>query len=467
VSNPGPPVTTMMATAQSLSSTTHTSTDSTDSLARFASVLVTINTESIKSLASRTRNKRSKRPESGRGAWPSENTHFDECTVIEPPNCGSFNLLYTLIFLDRVKWVLRIPSPGEDGNFTPESSRLLRSDAMTMEFLREHVSMPIPQIYDFDETINNEIGTPYILMQLAEGSPVSEQWFNESGPTPLEARRQRILDTVGAAMSRLHSYWFEQIGSLDFESEGSPPIFTMGPCNFLEEVDMENPNAVVFQKIGPFDTSRGYLESLLSFQPTPQDSFSLGTRHLLKMMIECMPRSVPDKEHPAESFVLAHPDFDSQNVLVSEDGTLTALIDWDNVHTVPRSIGYSRYLAWITRDWDPIKYGYGIPTCRPENSPAELDFYRRRYADVMKSLVPEGNDFASKSHLYEAVWIAASSWISTDTIVRKIFRSVFSEDTPDGDPLYLYETACALAEHRLEKGDEERIRKAFQDLFGI
>jgi hypothetical protein len=40
-------------------------------------------------------------------------------------------------------------------------------------------------------------------------------------------------------------------------------------------------------------------------------------------------------EEDHESFVLSHPDVDSQNVLVSEDGTLTALLDWDNVHTVP------------------------------------------------------------------------------------------------------------------------------------
>jgi aminoglycoside phosphotransferase (APT) family kinase protein len=68
--------------------------------------------------------------------------------------------------------VLRIPSPGKDGYFTPESSRLLRSDAATMRFLREHVSMPIPEIYDFDESTDNELGAPYILMQFAEGSPV-------------------------------------------------------------------------------------------------------------------------------------------------------------------------------------------------------------------------------------------------------------------------------------------------------
>jgi hypothetical protein len=116
---------------------------------------------------------------------------------------------------------------------------------------------------------------------------------------------------------------------------------------------------------------------------------------------------------------------------VLEDGTLTALIsDWGNVHTVPRCIGYSRYYpAWITRDWDPIKYGYGFPTCRPENSQEELDSFRRRYADEMKSLVPgEANDFANKSHLYEAVWIAASSSLCTDTICKE-FSCVFSQKT--------------------------------------
>ena len=78
-------------------------------------------------------------------------------------------------------------------------------------------------------------------------------------------------------------------------------------------------------------------------------------------------------------------------MLVSEDGTLIGLIDWDNVHTVPCCIGYQRYPSWITRDWDPNKYGHGIPGCRTENSPEELEHFRKIY-DIAVDLAEDKLD---------------------------------------------------------------------------
>jgi hypothetical protein len=241
-------------------------------------------------------------------------------------------------------------------NFTPASSRLIRSEAMTMSFLRANTSIPIPKIHAFDETTGNELGVPYILMDFVEGFPVSEKWFDNTGPTPLQERRLRILGNVAIAMSQLSRFQFDKIGSLQFDSDSYSNI---GQCNVVDEaISLEIPlsasdPSLVFRKIGPFHTSREYFEALLSMQKLPQDRFSLGIHQLLKMMIQCIPPSITANTSESETFVLAHPDFDSQKVLVSEDGTLTALTDWDNVHTVPRCIGYTRYPAWITRDWDP------------------------------------------------------------------------------------------------------------------
>ena len=102
------------------------------------------------------------------------------CTVIEPLNCDSFNLVYKLKFSDGDKLVMRIPAPGEQGCFTPSSSRILRSDAMTMSFLHQNTLIPIPQIFSFDETIDNEIGALYILM--AFGSPSFGNVVQHHGP---------------------------------------------------------------------------------------------------------------------------------------------------------------------------------------------------------------------------------------------------------------------------------------------
>ena len=200
--------------------------------------------------------------------------------------------------------------------------------------------------------------------------------------------------------------------------------------------------------------------------PTPQDKFSIGLHQLLRMMIRCLPPSVASEETDRESFVLAHPDLDSQNLLVSEDGTVTALIDWDNVHTVPRCIGYSRYPSWLTRDWDPMKYGYGKSGSRPENSPEELEYFREVYAAHINSLLSETIDYSTKSHLYEAVWIAASSPMCLDHIVEKIFLHLALKDS-EGEQLYLYDTAVDLADDELEEDIESSLITGFQELFAV
>jgi len=443
------------------------SAESDNPLARFEPLLSAISLQSLIALAVRVR----------RYSLKTRDQVVDQslqCTVVQPPNCGSFNLLYTLEFSDGAKWAVRIPCPGENGSLVPKSPRMLFSEIMTMSFIRRNTSIPIPRVYDFCETPSNEIGVPYILMEFAEGFPVYQKWFDDTGPTPKLERQMRILDTTAAAMSQLSKFQFDKIGSLHFEP-GNSSLIDIRQCNVVDETTgiADTQSGAKYSRIGPFDSSQEYFVALLRMRETPSDPFSIGILHLLKMMIECIPRSVSldtgTPEDDRESFVLAHPDFDSQNVLVSEDGTLTALLDWDNVHTVPRCIGYSRYPAWITRDWDPAMYGYGGSAYRPENSPEELESYRHHYAERMKTSTSDTVDFQTKSHQFEALWIAVSNPMCTDKIVEKIFNYLFPEDEQEDleEPMYFYETAVDLAEDLLGKDNELRVRKAFEEFFNV
>jgi hypothetical protein len=184
----------------------------------------------------------------------------------------------------------------------------------------------------------------------------------------MEIRRLRILDSLAAAMSQLHKFSYPEIGSLEFSSingDGLPRVLkTIGPCNEVDEHSeitnlFENgvDAGIVFCKLGPFNTSRDYFHSLLAMQTTKQkppiDTFLIGSQQLLWMMIDALPRSeprqrpganplkaplstlqdlnfpktidTPQKHIGDESFVLAHPDLNVQNILISEDGTITAI----------------------------------------------------------------------------------------------------------------------------------------------
>ncbi|KAK4134200.1 hypothetical protein BT67DRAFT_442102 [Trichocladium antarcticum] len=87
-------------------------------------------------------------------------------------------------------------------------------------------------------------------------------------------------------------------------------------------------------------------------------------------------------------FAKTHPDFDIQNLLVSREGDLVGIIDWDGVGAWPKSLGNLRYPGWLTRDWNPGMYGYGSdgvhdPEMR-EDSPQTLARYRNVYQDAIR-----------------------------------------------------------------------------------
>lgn len=366
---------------------------------------------------------------------------------------------------------------------------------MTMGFIRSNTTIPIPEVITFDETTNNEISAPYIIMKFVEGSPVSEKWFEDIEPSVLEARRLRTLDTLAMAMVQLRVFSFPKIGSFQFDRQyneglpsdaGSPPpTITIGPCFLPERIDFpqlhdpEHDESPIFKQIGPFDNSRDFLDTLLNDRQVPEDPFSHGIYKLLRILIGCLPPSQKslaearddDDSNLTETFQLTHPDFGSQNILISDDGTLTSIIDWDNTHTVPRWIGPCRYPSWITRDWDPSMYCYGNPEHGPEGSPEELARYRRRYSETMCSLIPQADhEFMQKSHLFEAIWVAANDPMCVNGIVKKIFLHVFPtqlQEEGEQPALYLYDVVVALARGDLGRKAEERLVRGFKILFSV
>ncbi|KAJ8058276.1 hypothetical protein OCU04_012470 [Sclerotinia nivalis] len=465
-----------------MSTTSTSSSLSKDPLIRFGPILAAVNHSSLIALAQRIR----QQLEKGRMSSIDRTNHKGNrtnvlhynCTILSSPIYGSYNVLQIIEFSDGLRWIIRIPSTGLKGQYTIESSASLQSDALTMRFIKANTTMPIPEVYDFSATTENDIGAPYILMSFLEGFPVYKIWFDESGEVPKQIRRERILDTIAEAMSQLKKFHFDQIGSLQFDKSLDPA--SIGKCNLVDEyndlgnLDNKIDEGPKFIQIGPFSSSYNYFCALLGTQRLPKDSFSIGIHKLLQMMIQCIPPSVSSKEsveaYPLlEKFVLAHPDAGSQNFLVSKDGVLTGIIDWDGVHTVPHCVGYQKYPSWITRDWDPAMYGYFRLGCQAEDSPEALEDYRQRYSKTMQLFVPEYINYTSKSHIFEALQIASSSPICMDGIIEKFFHQLFpKEDQEEAEyPMYLYEIAIGLAEDQLDESVKTRITDAIMNFLKL
>jgi hypothetical protein len=165
-----------------------------------------------------------------------------------------------------------------------------------------------------------------------------------------------------------------------------------------------------------------------------KDQYSLGIEKLLKMFIDWAPLEHEDED----GFVLSHPDFDIQNLLVTPEGKLCGMIDWDGVAAAPRCIGNRCFPGWLTRDWDPAMYAWEAKGDAKENSPDELDHYRNVYADIMTK---HGFDarLTRNSLILENLYIAASDPICQHGIVGKVFDEIARLIVPetmedDGSP---------------------------------
>lgn len=357
------------------------------------------------------------------------------------PIFGSYNLLYPVTFEDGVRWMFKVPASGTREQFSDADAESLRSEALTMRLLRQETSIPLPEVFAFDNSCDNKVNCPFILMSYVEGEKLSDVWFDKvSRKDIVQARRTRALQNIAASMIQLDKYSFDKGGSLVFNQQDQ--LSGIGSIQFTDSVAMlerlknDDPDeSPVYIKAGPFLEPKTYYTTRLDHRGKQDTSFETGAIQLLQMFFDSMQEPCDGRK----PFVLAHPDFDIQNFIVSEEGELRAIIDWDGVSSVPRTVGNERFPGWLTRDWDLTVYVWkeemekGI---KPdgivwEDSPQTLKFYRSVYATAMRSYQhsePETSSttatLATNSLIFENLLIAASEPFFMTEIIVKVFEEI-------------------------------------------
>jgi aminoglycoside phosphotransferase (APT) family kinase protein len=84
----------------------------------------------------------------------------------------------------------------------------LASEVATMDFLRSK-GLPIPEVYGYSLTSENEAETEYILMQYVEGTDLSQIWFELE-----EDQIVSIMDQLAKIESTMMSISFPAGGSI-------------------------------------------------------------------------------------------------------------------------------------------------------------------------------------------------------------------------------------------------------------
>ncbi|EEQ31642.1 hypothetical protein McanMca71_004402 [Microsporum canis] len=285
----------------------------------------------------------------------------------QTPLAGCFNWAVVLSFDDGVEWLLRSPRTSYALNETTAGAVLV-SEVATLRYIKQNSSIPVPDVYHYSSSKNNELGPKEIPIKHGSSSRLltAEQ-------------KQKVMVQLGKLMDQLSHLRFDKIGSL-FEEEG---CFRVKSCllpSFLFH------NRYELQGIcrGPFSEESEYYRALLSvyfghiqhlplgyhalFAPVPvpkeydcyasylaatgrwNDFVTLGSRiensgnrldyfvagQFLEKMI---PRLTNDLEecnnHHNGRFALYHPDLSANNIFIDDECNITCIIDWAFASTVP------------------------------------------------------------------------------------------------------------------------------------
>ncbi|KAL8829409.1 MAG: hypothetical protein Q9170_006184 [Blastenia crenularia] len=315
---------------------------------------------------------------------------------------GSYHVLLPIRFRDGVQWLLKIPANACDDQWDEQAARGLTSEVSTMELLYNNTSVPVPRIHGFDSTSANPIKCPYILMERIEGISLFHGWFYNKSPAHQDKFRERAVAEIAKTMVQLNEFTFSEAGALQCTPEGR--ILGIDPYRKVDHfadhalaASGSHDKKTVYSQHGPFSDPRNYfLTSLDRQDATKLSPMRQGQHKLLYLFINWFFQATP--KDPSElGFVLTHPDFNVQNMIMGQDGSLRGLIDWDGVVAVPRCIGCEEYPLWLTSDWDPYWWNYDVEgRCKideddPVMVPSELAYYRGLYEQSVEAASREHN----------------------------------------------------------------------------
>ncbi|WEW56778.1 hypothetical protein PRK78_002231 [Emydomyces testavorans] len=227
---------------------------------------------------------------------------------------GFNNLVVELAFSDNVYWIARIPYRTDDDTRTS-----LLSEIATMNIIRKHTSIPVPQIFEFDMSTDQPFGYPYVFMERLAGHSL-DNVLALSIPPQYHAKVAKQLANVFVELQNLT---FSRIGRLWCGETADQPveIIAMGwHCS-----------------PGPLETSLEYFynqrqgenREIVAMHPTDPDwrtaCWVLKTA-LAQIIIEDRVRG---------PFPLCHLDLHFGNLLFDNEYNLTGVIDWSDAQAAP------------------------------------------------------------------------------------------------------------------------------------
>lgn len=285
---------------------------------------------------------------------------------------GTFNKLYLIVCADQSS-LMRVTLPVSPHYKT-------RGEVATLTWVREHTDIPVPKVIAFEDSKDNDIGFEWILMEVMPGTPAYRRWRTMSmEQKSAMAKRAAEFQVQLSCYDRPNSL-FRRIGTLDLE-KGQQHVETstiVTPGKLISHEFFMGNRLKHDVPRGPFRSSYDWLSSeirLIILEQTAalekaededdrEDAEeTLGAARSLLLLL---PKVFPEGQEDDVATALYHDDLGLQNILVNEQGEITAVVDWECVSAMPMWMATKMpdFLVGKRREEEPIRdiYADEVPT---------------------------------------------------------------------------------------------------------
>ena len=231
------------------------------------------------------------------------------CRSVKKMTRGTNHEIFLLAFESGYKCIARLSRVKEHLGKTA-------SEIFTLQYVKEHTNIPVPEILHYDLDPANDVGAPFVLMEKLPGRHLYKIWDG------------LCLDHKKAVLSQMASV-LVQFASLEFDKIGCLLEGEVGPIFHPRLHEAE----------GPFVSTCEYMLSFVS-EKQAKSTELVNLYQQVRHEIESFFKGHDNEKCLQGPYALIHHDFDGQNILFTEseyDATprLSGVIDFEYAHTGP------------------------------------------------------------------------------------------------------------------------------------
>jgi hypothetical protein len=367
---------------------------------------------------------------------------------------GAFNRVYEIDMLLKVKkspdmqrksgrvWDHQFSKYAFRASLPVDPKLKTSSEVATIQYLNEFTTIPVATVMHSSESAKNALGFEWMLQTYVPGHSLSSIW-NQLG----DAGRQRMTQQLAAIQFELFTkVRFQRIGNIyrskDQEVLHNSPqnVSDKSSPDFHVDKIVSNPfilKGAVMDVVnrGPFRTTADWLSAQLEnvildckrLEQSPDEDHleaAERSRSIAQQLLTLLPRFFPDDGGVEETF-LWHDDLSQSNIFCSEDGTITAILDWEATSCLPLWTAY--YLPQLLQGADyttepvppadlPDAVGTEDPLYQDRLLMWQQTKLRATYIESMREMWPEweGEYKSTKRHSQRdfrtAVELCDSEW---------------------------------------------------------